>query len=125
MRHAGEQHDDVAVGFEPERWSGAARIRQHRGAFGDHRLAFIYFGHGARKTAKALLDFAHDGFLEMQLAAEKFCDGFAGAVVVGGAQAAARDDQVGAIECVTEGGAHLAGRIADDGLVDYTDADFI
>ena len=105
--------------------SGAARIRKDPGAFGNHGLAFIYFGHGAREAAEAFLDFAHDGFVEMQLAAEEFGNGFARAIVVGGAQAAARDDQVGTIESVAEGGAHFVARIADDGFVDDADADFV
>ena len=105
--------------------SGAARIRKDRGAFGNHGLAFVYFGHGAREAAEAFLDFAHDGFVEVQLAAEKFGDGFARAIVVGGAEASARDDQVGTIESVAEGGMHFVGRITDDGFVDYADAEVV
>ncbi len=125
VRHAGKQHDDVTIGFEPQCGSRAAWIRENRGAFGNHGLALIYFGHGARETAEAFLNFAHDGFVEVQLAAEKFGDGFARAIVVGGAEAAARDDQVGAIESVAEGGAHFVARIADDGFVDDANADFV
>src|SRR5271170_7193389 len=125
VRHAGKQHDDVAIGFQPQRRSGAARIRENGGSFGNHGLAFIDFWHGARETAEAFLDFAHDRFVEMQLAAQKFGDGFARAVVIRGAQAAAGDDQVGAVEGVAEGGTHFVGRIADHGFVDDADADLV
>src|SRR5580704_1481091 len=125
VRHAGKQHDDMSVGLEPQRRSSAARIWEHGGAFGDHRLALIYFGHGARETAKAFLDFAHDGFAHVHFAAKKFGDGFARAVVISRAQTATGDDQVRAIQSVAEGGAHLVARIADNGFVDHADADFI
>src|SRR5277367_123536 len=125
VRHAGEQHDDVAIGFQPQRRSSAARIRENGGSFGNHGLAFIDFRHGARETAETFLDFAHDGFVEMKFAAEKFGDGFARAVVVGGAQAAAGDDQVGAVERMAEGGTHFVGCIADHRFVDYADADLV
>ena len=125
MRHAGKQNDDVAIGFEPQRRSGATRIRQDRGAFGNHGLAFIYFGHGAREAAKTLLDFAHDGFVQVQLAAEQVGNGFARAVVIGGAEAAAGDDQVGAIEGVAKGRAHFVARITDDCFVDHANANLV
>ena len=124
-RHAGKQNQNVAARFEPQAGRGAARIRKHRGAFGDHGLAAIDFGHDAAEAAKAFLDVAQHAFVQVQFAAEKFGDGFAGAVVVGGAEAAAGDDQVGAIERVAKRCAHLVERIADDGLVHHANADLI
>ena len=99
--HAGKQHEDVSIGFEPESRRGAARIWENRGAFGDHGLAHVDFRHGAREAAKAFLDVAQDGFVAAKLSAEKIGDGFARAVVVGGAEAAGGNDQVGAVERVS------------------------
>src|SRR5580692_3203594 len=62
VRDAGKQHDDVTIFFEPQCRGRAAWIWENRGAFGDHGLALIYFGHGTREPAEAFLNFAHDGF---------------------------------------------------------------
>ena len=100
--HAGKEDEDVPVGFEPETRRGAARILENRGAFGNHGLADVDFRHGAGEAAEAFLDAAQDFFVAAKFAAEKIGDGFAGAVVVGGAEAAGGNDQVGAVERVSE-----------------------
>ena len=105
--------------------SAAARIRNHCGAFGDHRLAAIDFGHHAAEAAKKFLDVAEHVFVQFELAAEQIGDGFASAVVVSGAEAAAGDDQVGAVERLAERCAHVVERIADHGFVHHADADLI
>ncbi len=61
----------------------------------------------------------------VELAAEQIGDGFAGAVIVGRAEAAAGDDQVGAIERLAERRAHVVERIADHCFVDHANADLI
>ncbi len=68
---------------------------------------------------------AKNCFVEMQLAAEQSGDGFARAVVVGGAEPAAGDDQVGAIERVAKRRAHFVGRIADHGFVSHANAELV
>ena len=115
----------MAARFDPEAGRGAARIRKHRGAFGDHRLAAIDFRHHAAEAAKAFLDVAEHAFVQFELAAEQVGDGFARAVVVGGAEAAGGDDQVGAVERVAERRAHLVERIADHGFVHHANAELI
>ena len=112
----------MSIGFEPESRRGAARIRENRGAFGDHGLADVDFRHGAGEAAEAFLNAAQDFFVAAKFAAEKIGDGFAGAVVVGGAEAAGGNDQVGAVESVAKGGVQFGGRIADDGFVDHANA---
>ena len=61
----------------------------------------------------------------MKLPAEQSAYGFAGAVVVGWSEAAAGDDQVGAIERIAKRRAHFVNCITDDGFVGYADADLI
>src|SRR3984957_7511697 len=87
-----QQNYDVAFGFDPQAGRSAARVRQDYGAFRDHGLARVNFWDWARKFAKRVLNAAKDFGVAMQFAAEHFGDGFAGAVVIGGAQAAATDD---------------------------------
>ena len=123
--HAGKKDEDVSIGFEPETRRGAARILENRGAFGDHGLADVDFGHGAREAAEAFLDAAEDFFVAAKFAAEEVGDRFAGAVIVGGAEAAGGNDQVGAVESVAKGGVQFGGRVADDGLVGHTNAEAI
>ena len=121
-RHAGKQNDDVAIGFEPQSRRGAARVGQNRGAFGNHGLTIVDFGHRAAEAAKAFLDATQDFFVAKQFSAEQIGDGFARAVVVGGAEAAGGNDQIGAVERVAKGGAHFVWRVADDGLVGHANA---
>ena len=115
----------MAIGFEPESRRGAARIRENRGALGDHGLADIYFRHGAAEPSKTLLNTAQDFFVAAEFSAEKFGDGFARAVVIGWAEAAAGDNQLSTVERVAEGGAHLVRRIADDSFVHHADAELV
>ena len=68
---------------------------------------------------------AEHAFVQFELAAEEIGDGFASAVIVGGAEATAGDDQVGAVERLAERGAHVVERIANHGLVNHADADLI
>src|ERR1700722_12287660 len=99
----GQQNYDVAFGFDPQAGSGAARVRQDYGAFRDHGLAHINFRHGARKFAKTFLNGAKNFVVAMQFAAEHFGDGFAGAVVISGPQAAATYDEFGTVHGVSKG----------------------
>ena len=123
--HAGKKDEDVSAGFEPQAGRGAARIRENRSAFGDHGLTDVDFRHGAREAAEAFLDAAEDFFVAAKFSAEEFGDGFAGAVVVGGAEAAGGNDQVGAVESVAKSGVQLGRRIADYGFVDHADAEAV
>jgi hypothetical protein len=68
---------------------------------------------------------AQHGFVDVLLAAEKFGDRLAGAVVVGWAEASGGDDYFGAVHGMLERRAHLVRRITDDGFVDYADAELI
>ena len=122
---AGKQDKDVAVRFEPKTGCGAAGILKNRGAFGDHGLADVDFGHGTREAAEAFLDAAQDFFVAAKFSAEEIGDSFARAVVVGGTEAAGRDDEVGAIESVTKGGVQFGRRIADDGFVEHANAEAV
>ena len=117
----------MALRFEPESGRGAAGIGQDRRAFGDHGLPRIDFRHhtAGAEALKTFLDVPQKCSSRMQLAAKEFRDGLAGAVVVGGPKAAGGDDQVGAIEGVAEGRAHLIRRVADHGFVNHTNAQLV
>ena len=98
---------------------------KHRGAFGHHRLALVDFRHRAAEPPEALLDVAQYSFVRVELAAEQVGDGFARAVVVGGAEAAARDDHIRAVERVRNDARMSSERIADHGFVNYANAQLV
>ena len=97
-----QQNQYVVFGFDPQTGRGAARIGKDDRTFRDHRLANIYFRHGACKTAKAFLNAAQNFLIAMQFAAQQVRDGFSRAVIIGGTESATTDDKFRTIEGVAK-----------------------
>ena len=113
MRRTREENHDAAIRLEPQAGRGAAIIFKDGGAFGNHGLAHVHFGHGAANLAKARLDHSHHGRIAREFAAEQFGHGVARAIVLGGAKASAGDDEFDALCRFVEGVAQGAQLIAD------------
>ena len=125
VRRAGQKHDEASRGFEPQAGRRAARIFQQIGAFGNHGLAFIDFGHGAAQPPEAGLDALQNAAIQHQFAAEQVGDGFAREIVQRGAQAAGRDHQFDAVERAAEGVANVVVLVADHGFAGDGDAQMV
>ena len=115
----------MAVRFEPQAGRGTVRIREYRRAFRNHGLALVDFRHGPGEAAKTFLNFTDDIFVEVQFAAEQIGDRGAGAVIVGGAEAAGSHDDFSARHRLAEGGMHFGWRITYDRFMNYANAEAI
>ena len=104
MRRTGQQHDQLAVIFNPLAGGGAAPIGQGLGAFDHERLAPVVVGHFAIQALEAFRQRVEQVLAENQTAPQRFGDGFARDVVLGWAQAAAQNHD-----------AHLRQRLAHRG----------
>jgi len=89
--------------------SAAVAVGQELGAGDDVGLAEVVGGHGHLAGGEALGDGGEDGGVAVEGATEGFGDGFAGEVVLGGAEAAGEEDDVGA----GQGDAHGAGEVVE------------
>ena len=125
MRRAGQKHDEASRGFKPQAGSRAARIFQQIGAFGDHGLPFIDFGHGAAQPPEARFDTLQDGGIQHELAAEQVGHRFAREIVQRRAQATGRDHQFDAVERAAEGVANVVVLVADHGFAGHGDAESV
>ena len=103
VRRAGKQNDDAAARFEPQAGRGAAIVFENGRAFGNHGLARIHFGHRAANLAEARFDLAHHGGIAREFSAEQIGHGVARAIVFGGAEASAGDDEFDALGRFVEG----------------------
>ncbi len=83
MRRAGQQHNHLAIAFDPLAGSGAAAVRQWLGAFDDERLAPIVVGHFALQAMESFRQGIEQILAKNQTAAQSLGDGIACHVVFG------------------------------------------
>ena len=93
----GQQQHLAAAGVAELPRGGPHPVGQHLGALDDERLAGIDLGHGHAAAAEALPQFGDDLLAEDQFFFQRRRHRLAGDVVLGGAQAAAEHDQLGAL----------------------------
>jgi hypothetical protein len=74
----------MAAVFQPQSRRSPPGILQNFRALGNHRLAHIDFGHFAAQGTETAFDVSKDFVVAPKLAIEKFRDGFARKVVLGG-----------------------------------------
>ena len=123
MRRAGKQNDDAAARFEPQARRRAAIVFQDRRAFRDHGLARVHLGHRASNFAKARFDHFHHSGIAREFATEQIGHGVARAIVFGGAEASAGDDEFDALGRFLERIAQRGEIIADHRLARHLDAE--
>ena len=121
--HAGKGDDDAARVVDDEGWGSAIRVMDGKCTFGDVGLSLIVGGHDEPAPAEALLDVLQQCGIAHQLSPGGVGDGLTGQVVLGRAEAAARDDDVRAAEGAIDYRLHAVGVVTDDGLVVEVDAD--
>ena len=85
----------------------------------------LFCGHGDAPGGGAGMQSGDLGGVAAQGERERFGDGLAGEVVLGGAQAAHEDENVGAAERGADGVDQVLAAVADDGLEGDGDADLV
>src|SRR6185312_2148351 len=129
---AGEQDDDLAVRpalravdcrVEPLAGGAAGFVLEEDGAVDDVGLLLVVGRHGDAAGDEFLLQREEGCGVAMEGEAESGGDGFAGEVVLGGAEAAGEDDDVGAADGDGGGAAEVVEVVAHDGFERDGDAE--
>ena len=126
---AGEQDDGARLGVDEgvEELAGSAAVfvfEQDR-AFEDVGLLGVVGRHGDAALGEAALKADEGGVVAAHADAKRGGGGFAGEVVLGGAEAAGKEDEVGAGEGHAGGSGEVLERVADNGFEGDLDAEVV
>ena len=109
--------------LDPPAGRGAARVGDGRRGGDEHRLLDVALGEGDAAGGEEGAELPLGVGVDEHLLAEHLRDRLAGEVVLGGAEAAGHDDDVGALERALDGVGEAVEVIADGGLVVEVEAD--
>ena len=112
----GSSTHDAVADAQQQPGRAAVRVVEHGRAARHHRLAPVDRRHAQPAPREPALDAGDDRRILVHRQAEHVGDDVAGQVVVGGAEAAGQDDEIGALERLAEEGRQIAAAIADDRL---------
>ena len=112
-----------ARGLDPPAGRGAARVGDGARGGDEHGCLTLRSGKATPRAEKKARRARSSVGVDEHLLAHDGGDGLAGEVVLGGAEAAGHDDDVGALEGDLDGAGEAVEVIADGGLVVEVDAD--
>ena len=111
---AGEYGDGVVVVLDDAAGGRAAEVGHDDAAGGEVGLFDVVGGHFAADAGHVGDDRVETGLMELHGKVEVFGDHFLGEIVLGGAETAGGDDDVGAAQGFAQRFADTAGIVADD-----------
>ena len=126
---AGQQNQQAALafvgGFEPLAGSGAAAVLEQFGSGNAVGLLDVVFRHAHAIGGGAGVHGGHHLMVALQLHAKSLGHALARKIVLGGAEASGKNNDLGARERDAAGLQQMLAAVADDGLEDDLDAKFI
>src|SRR5262249_61889881 len=122
-RHARHGGDETVPDRHPDAGGGAAVVRDRLGAGGDERLHAVALGHHPAAAGEHVGDLPETVVAEDQFHAGDLGQHLTGQVVLGGAEAAGGEHQVGPLRGDAEGGDVVVEVVGNGGVEADRDAD--